>query len=178
MARRPPVLPWLMGAALVLAVLVLVGASALVVPMLLAMAGAGYAAWRWWSAMAVAGRMNDEVRTGPGRHARSDESVDLSALVPGQRSESPVLPTSTAAGSSAAARPTAVGSSAAAGSTGARPPAGGSTAAAGSTGARPPASGSTSAAGSGDRSGVDRSEAGSGDAGSTSGEGRHRSPQR
>jgi hypothetical protein len=86
-----------MGAAGVLAVLVLVGATVLVVPMLLAMAGACYAAWRWWSAMAVAARMNDEVRSTPGRHARADEGVDVGALVPGQRSESPVLPP-TAAG--------------------------------------------------------------------------------
>ena len=78
-----------------MAVLVLVGATALVVPMVLAMAGACYAAWRWWSAMAVAARLNDEVRSSPGRHARPDGVVDVAALVPGQRSESPVFPPST-----------------------------------------------------------------------------------
>jgi hypothetical protein len=96
-AQRPPVLPWLTAVAGLLAVLVLVGASALVIPMVLALAGAGFAAWRWWSAMAVAARRNDEVRSSPGRHARVDGAVDLSALVPGQRSESPVLPPSTMA---------------------------------------------------------------------------------
>jgi hypothetical protein len=89
------VLPWLTAVTGLLAVLVLAGASVLVVPMVLALAGAGFAAWRWWSAMAVAARRNDEVRSSPGRHARVDGAVDLSTLVPGQRSESPVLPPST-----------------------------------------------------------------------------------
>jgi hypothetical protein len=145
-----------MGAAMLLAVFVLVGASALVIPMLLAMVGAGVAAWRWWSAMGVAGRLNDEVRSSPGRHARPDGAVDLSALVPGQRSDSPVLPPSRATGVSSAS---AVGA-------GDRS---GADSAADRSGAGPSDA---------DRSDADRSGAGRSDAEQPGGEGRHRFPRR
>ena len=89
-AHPPPVLPWLALATGVLAVLALVVASALLVPALLTLTGAGFAMWRWRAARTLAQRMNDEVRAGPGRHARSDEPSDAANLVPGQRIVSPV----------------------------------------------------------------------------------------
>jgi len=89
-AHPPPVLPWLALATGVLAVLALVVASALLVPALLALAGAGFATWRWRAARTLAQRMNDEVHAGPGRHARPDEPSDAPNLVPGQRIVSPV----------------------------------------------------------------------------------------
>jgi hypothetical protein len=104
-ARRPPALPWLCAGAVVSAVLVAIGATGLVIPAALALIGTGFTTWRWRAARALAARKNEEVRTSPGRHARPDEPIDPSVLVPSQRAGSPTL-------SPAAASPASPGSSA------------------------------------------------------------------
>jgi hypothetical protein len=88
-ARRPPALPWLCLGAVVLVVLVAIGATGLFIPAGLALVGTGFTAWRWRAARALAERRNDQVRTSPGRHARPDEPIDLSTVVPSQRGGSP-----------------------------------------------------------------------------------------
>jgi len=88
-AHRPPALPWLCLAAVVLVVLVAIGATGLLIPAALALVGTGFTAWRWRAARALAARKNDQVRTSPGRHARPDERNDLSAVVPSQRAGPP-----------------------------------------------------------------------------------------
>jgi len=93
--RRPPALPWLCLGTVVLVVLVAIGATGLLIPAALALVGTGFTAWRWRAAWARAARKNDQVRTGPGRHARPDEPVDPSALVPSQRAGSPASPPAT-----------------------------------------------------------------------------------
>ncbi|HEY0577379.1 MAG TPA: hypothetical protein VGD73_25015 [Pseudonocardia sp.] len=95
MARRPPALPWLCVGTVVLAVLVAIGATGLLIPAALALIGAGFTAWRWRAARALAARKNDQVHTSPGRHARPDEPIDPSVLVPSQRAGSPTLPPAT-----------------------------------------------------------------------------------
>jgi hypothetical protein len=91
MAHRPPALPWLCMGTVVLAVLVSIGATGLLIPAALALIGTGFTAWRWRAARALAARKNDQVHTSPGRHARPDEPIDPSVLVPSQRAGSPTL---------------------------------------------------------------------------------------
>ena len=91
-ARRPPALPWLCLGTVVLVVLAAIGATGLLIPAALAVIGTVLTARRWQAARALAARRNDQVHTGPGRHARPDEPVDPSALVPSQRAGSPASP--------------------------------------------------------------------------------------